>query len=455
MPPSAITGVPVFFASSTESMIAVICGTPTPATMRVVQIEPGPMPTLMQSAPASISALAPSAVAMLPATTCTLLESALDAVDRVEHVARMPVRGVDHHEIDAGRDQRLGAGEALVADRGGGGDAQAALLVLAGVRIGDRLLDVLHGDQADAAVVLVDHQQLLDAVLVQEPLRLLLRHAFAHRDQLVLGHQLGDRLLGIGREAHVAVGQDADQLAGAAIAAALHHRNAGDAVRLHQVERLGQLGARADGERVHHHAGFEALHPPHLLGLHLGLEIAVDHADAAGLRHGDRHVGLGHGVHRGRDDRDVERDVAGDAAADIDLGRQHLGQARLEQHVVEGQRQFQGRRSASRPLPTPLARRDKLGPCAVDKAAAEICPDAELATGVARRSAMKAVSEPFVRTADIRNGAGFCVPARTAGDSERMLGFCETNLSPPHRAAIRLGTAHTEPYGEDRAQRMR
>src|SRR5207253_10416078 len=37
MPPSAITGVFDFFASSTESRIAVICGTPTPATMRVVQ----------------------------------------------------------------------------------------------------------------------------------------------------------------------------------------------------------------------------------------------------------------------------------------------------------------------------------------------------------------------------------------------------------------------------------
>ena len=252
----------------------------------------------------------------------------------------MAVRGVDHHEIDAGRDQRLGAGKALVADRGGRRDAQAALLVLAGVRIGDRLLDVLHGDQADAAVILVDHQQLLDAVLMQELLRLPLRHALAHRDQVVLGHQFGDRLLGIGRKAHVAVGQDADQLAGAAVAAALHHRNAGDAVRLHQLERIDQLGARADGERVHHHAGLEALHPPHLLGLHLGLEIAVDHADAAELRHGDRHARLGHGVHRGGDDRNVERNVAGDAAADVDLGRQHLGQAGLEQHVVEGQREF-------------------------------------------------------------------------------------------------------------------
>ena len=58
-------------------MMAVSCGTPTPATMRVVQIEPGPMPTLMASAPASISALAPSPVAMLPATTCTSFDSRL------------------------------------------------------------------------------------------------------------------------------------------------------------------------------------------------------------------------------------------------------------------------------------------------------------------------------------------------------------------------------------------
>ena len=30
--------------------------------------------------------------------------------------------------------------------------------------------------------------------------------------------------------------------------------------------------------------------------------------------------------------------VAGDAGADIDLGRQHVGEAGLQQHVVEGER---------------------------------------------------------------------------------------------------------------------
>ena len=90
--------------------------------------------------------------------------------------------------------------EALVADGGGGSDAQAALLVLAGVGIGDRLLDVLHGDETDAAILVVDHQQLLDAVLVQQALGLVLADALAHGDELVLGHQLGDVLARIGRQ---------------------------------------------------------------------------------------------------------------------------------------------------------------------------------------------------------------------------------------------------------------
>ena len=46
MPPSEITGTSVLASASATLATAEICGTPTPATMRVVQIEPGPMPTL-------------------------------------------------------------------------------------------------------------------------------------------------------------------------------------------------------------------------------------------------------------------------------------------------------------------------------------------------------------------------------------------------------------------------
>ena len=49
--------------------MAVTWGTPTPATTRVVQMEPGPTPTLTASAPASMSAWAPSRVATLPPMT--------------------------------------------------------------------------------------------------------------------------------------------------------------------------------------------------------------------------------------------------------------------------------------------------------------------------------------------------------------------------------------------------
>src|SRR6185503_3601648 len=130
MPPSAITGVPVAFAASTQSMIAVNCGTPTPATTRVVQIEPGPMSNKVQVVGAMVDqrlgALGGGDVA---GDDLHFVRLALDAVDGVEHVARMAVRGIDHDQIDAGRDQRLAAGEPLVADGGGGGDAQPPLLV--------------------------------------------------------------------------------------------------------------------------------------------------------------------------------------------------------------------------------------------------------------------------------------------------------------------------------------
>ena len=70
MPPSAISGMRSCRASATRS-IAVTCGTPTPATTRVVQIEPGPIPTFTASAPLSSSASAASPVQMLPPMTCT------------------------------------------------------------------------------------------------------------------------------------------------------------------------------------------------------------------------------------------------------------------------------------------------------------------------------------------------------------------------------------------------
>ena len=159
---------------------------------------------------------------------------ALDAADGIQHAPRMAVRGIDNDQIDAGVDERFAARVAGLADIGRGGDPQPALLVLAGIRICHRLFDILHRDQADATIVAVDHQKLLDPVLVQQALGLGLADALAHRDEIVLGHQLGDFLPAVGGETHVAVGENADEPAGAPVAAALDHRNAGNAMLLHQ-----------------------------------------------------------------------------------------------------------------------------------------------------------------------------------------------------------------------------
>ena len=120
--------------------------------------------------------------------------------------------------------------------------------------------------------------------------------------------------------------------------------NAADPMGLHQLERFGQRLVGGHGDRVHDHPAFEALHLAHRRRLFLDGEVAVKHADPAELRERDRHVRLGHGVHRRRQDRDIERDLAGKKGAGVRLARQDGRFERLQQNVVERQseRDFSG-----------------------------------------------------------------------------------------------------------------
>ncbi len=70
------------------------------------------------------------------------------------------------------------------------------------------------------------------------------------RHQALPRHQFVDLQRGVGGEADVAVGDDADQ----AVGVALHHRDAADAVGGHQGADIGERLVGVDGERVHHHA---------------------------------------------------------------------------------------------------------------------------------------------------------------------------------------------------------
>ncbi len=154
----------------------------------------------------------------------------------------------------------------------------------------------------------------------------------------LLGHQLGDFLARIGGKTHIAVGEDADQLARAFAVGAFHHRHARNAVTFHHGACIGQGGAWTDGDRIDHHAAFKALNPADLIGLFLDIQVLVDHAHAAGLGHGDGKARLGHRVHGGGHQRNAQFDRLGQAGAEyIDLGGKDFGGAGHQQDIVEGQ----------------------------------------------------------------------------------------------------------------------
>ena len=222
-----------------------IIGTPMPATTRVVQIDPAPMPTFTASTPRSISASVASAVATLPATRSTSGNSRRMRATMSSTPCEWPCAVSTTSTSTCAATSASARSIASLPTPIAAPHAQAAEAVLAGVRVLDRLLDVLDGDQPLQHEAVVDDQQLLDLVAVQDLARLLERRADRHREQRIARHDVarsGDR---VGLEAQIAVGQDADEPP--FLAAVLGDRHAGDPVLLHQLERFEDPvgGARA------------------------------------------------------------------------------------------------------------------------------------------------------------------------------------------------------------------
>ena len=205
-----MTGCPVFAASSAQSTIAVSCGTPTPATMRVVQIEPGPMPTFTASAPASISARVASAVATLPATIWTRFESRFRRSTASATPLEWPWAVSITTTSTPASTSATERSKPASPDRRGGGDQQPPVVVLGGVRVQHRLLDVLEGQQPGQPPAVVDDEQLLDLPLLQHPLGLAEIGRLAQHREVLARHHRRDRRAVVAGEAHVAVGDDAD-----------------------------------------------------------------------------------------------------------------------------------------------------------------------------------------------------------------------------------------------------
>ena len=174
--------------------------------IRVVQIEPGPMPTLTRVRPASTMASAPARVATLPAITSIVCDFLIWRTVSIT-LFECPWAESTTRTSDACPDQRFRPLQIVDADRRS--HPQPPALVLARGREVGQLVDVLDRDQAPQFIFFVNQQQFLDFIFRQNPFSRFKRCIFRGRDQIVLGHDFAQALIVVGEEAQVAAGEDA------------------------------------------------------------------------------------------------------------------------------------------------------------------------------------------------------------------------------------------------------
>jgi hypothetical protein len=281
----------------------------------VVQIDPGPTPTV------AADDVDPGGGRV-----------GLEPLDHLDDAAGVPVGGVDDEHVHPGVDERHRPLPGVAEEADGGADPQPARPVLGGQGVALGLGEVLDGEQAPELAAVVDDGELLDLVGGQQAQRLLLGDADRGGDQGRAGHHLVDRPGEVLLEPDVPVRDDADE-----DPVVVDHRQAGDAEPAAELVHLGERGVGADRHRVGDHAVLGALDPVDVLGLLLDRQVAVQHAQAALAGHRDGHPALGHGVHRRRQQRDPDLDVAGQPARGVGLGGDDVGLPRQEEHVVVGE----------------------------------------------------------------------------------------------------------------------
>ena len=259
----------------------------------------------------------------------------LEPADDADLTGGVAVGRVDDDDVDPGFRERTGPLPRVAEESDGCANAQPPVGILRRIRVLLRLVEVLDRDETGELAVRVDEGKLLDLVLREDRDRAVrvdprrggderhLRHDVAHESRLLL--ELGD-------EAHVAVRDDADELA-----VALDDRQAGDAELPAERVDLGDSRIRCRRDGVRDHAGFAALDLVDERRLVLDREVAVQDAEAALSRHRDRHATLGHGVHCGRDERCRDPDAAGQAGGRVRFARDDVGMPRQEHDVVVGE----------------------------------------------------------------------------------------------------------------------
>ena len=183
---------------------------------------------------------------------------------------------------------------------------QASQRVFGSVRVIDLLLNIFDRNQARQFAVSVHHQHFFNAVLVQNVSRLFHRRTNRHRHQLLVGHQLADALGWVAFKTQVAIGQNTDQIA--RFGRDWHTRNM---IFTHQFPGCADGLVWSQRNWIGDHAAFRAFDAPHLIGLTFGRHIFVDNPKTAFTRQRNRQPVFRYRVHRRRNQRRVDANLAG------------------------------------------------------------------------------------------------------------------------------------------------
>src|SRR5690554_285821 len=251
-----------------------------------------------------------------------LREVFLDPADTVDYAPGVAMGSIHYHHVHTNGSQGTNTLFGVGTGTNGGAHTQTALLVLGGKGVAFGFFDVAEGNHAAQLKTVIDNQHLLDAVLVQLGLDFFQAGAFFDCYQAIFRRHDGRYgIAGIGHDTQVTTGHDADQLA------IFNHRKAGETQFAGLGQQIDGFHVGSDSYRILHNGSFVALDLAHFGSLLFDGHVLVHNANAALLGHGNGQTGLGHGIHGGGQQRNIDFDIAGQAGFQADILGQNFGVA--------------------------------------------------------------------------------------------------------------------------------
>ena len=231
----------------------------------------------------------------------------------------MAVSRINHDGIGTGIHQSLHTVEGINGHTDTSSHTQTTFLVFTSHGLILGLGDVLIGDQTDETVVLVDHRQFLDLVLLQnlgssDQVGLLMG---GH--EVLLRHDLLNGTIETTLETEVAVGDDTHK-----VVVIVNHGNTTDMIFRHDVEGLSHGRTLGDGDRIVDHTVLGTLYDSNLTGLVVDRHILMNNTDTTLAGDGNSHLTLGNSIHSCCHERNIQFDVARKAGFQLYRLRQHF-----------------------------------------------------------------------------------------------------------------------------------